>query len=182
MSSQFRKHLKFKLKHRLRLWWQQKRIGICGENVYFDDNVKIMRFPKNVSLGSNVAIKEGARICACNPEAVIKIGNNTTIGYHAFIFASSSIIIGDDCLIAPFVYLVDSNHQIKGGQKINDQPNESAPIVVGNDVWIGSNVTILKGVTIGEGAVVGAHSLVNVDVEANTIVAGTPAKIIGKRE
>jgi acetyltransferase-like isoleucine patch superfamily enzyme len=182
MSSQFRKHLKFEFKHHLRLWWKGKRLAACGKRVYFDDNVKIMRFPKNVSLGSDVAIKEGARICACNPDAKIRIGNNTTIGYHTFIFASSSISIGDDCLIAPFVYLVDSNHQIKAGQKINEQPNESKPITIGNDVWIGSNVTILKGVSIGDGAVIGANSLVNADVSANSIVAGTPAKIIGKRE
>ena len=141
-----------------------------------------MRFPKNIFFGSHVAIKEGARICACNAEAKIQVGVNTTIGYHTFIFASSSIRIGDDCLIAPFVYIVDSNHQIKAGQRINQQPNESAPIQIGNDVWIGSNVTILKGVQIGDGAVIGANSLVNTDIPPNSIYAGTPAKLIGNRE
>ncbi len=182
MSSQFRKHLQFTVRHHLRLWWAKRRLGACGDGVYFDDNTKVMRFPKNVSLGSNVVLKEGARICACNTDAKIQIGKNTTVGYHTFIFASSTIQIGDDCLIAPFVYLVDSNHQIKIDQKINQQPNDVAPILIGNDVWIGSNVTILKGVTIGDGAVIGAHSLVNVNVPANTIFAGTPAKMIGKRE
>ena len=181
MSSQLRKNLQFKIKHHVRSWWARRRLGACGDHVFIDDNVKVMRFPKNVSIAANVVLKEGARICACNETAKIQVGANTTIGYNTFIFASSSIVIGDDCLIAPFVYIVDSNHQIKKGQKINEQPNESGPISIGNDVWIGSNVTILKGVHIGDGAVIGANSLVNTDVPANAIYAGTPAKMIGER-
>jgi acetyltransferase-like isoleucine patch superfamily enzyme len=144
--------------------------------------VRFLRFPRNIQIEKNVVIKEGVRICPCNIDAKIKIGKNTTIGYHTFIFGSHSIEIGDDCLIAPFVYIVDSNHQIKKGMKINEQPNESAPILIGNDVWISSNVTILKGVKIGDGAVIGANSLVNQDIPEYAIFAGTPAKMIGKRQ
>ena len=141
-----------------------------------------MRFPRNVEVGEAVVVKEGARICACNAQAKISIGARTTVGYHTFIFASESIRLGNDCLIAPFVYLVDSNHKIDKGQNINTQPNETAPITIGNDVWIASNCTILKGVTIGDGAVIAANSVVNKDVGENEIWGGSPAKHIGHRK
>jgi len=91
------------------------------------------------------------------------------------------IEIGDDCLIAPFVYIVDSNHQIEKGININIQPNITDSIKIGNDVWIASNVTILKGVFIDNGAVIAANSVVNSNIPANEIWGGTPAKKIGER-
>ena len=36
------------------------------------------------------------------------------------------------------------------------------------------------GVRIGSHCVIGAHSFVNKDIPDNSIVAGTPAKVIGK--
>ncbi len=179
--SQLRRFTKTKLIHRVRWFIQCMRLGSLGSSVFIENNVRLMRFPKNIFIKNNVIIKEGSRICSCNEKATIRIGNRTTVGYHTFIFASESIEIGDDCLIAPFVYLVDSNHQMVKGEKINMQPNESAPIRVGDDVWIASNVTVLKGVTIGNGAVIAANSLLNQSVPPFEIWAGTPAKKIGER-
>lgn len=182
MSSQFRKSIKFKLIHHLRLFIQKNRIGYCGKQVYLDKNVALMRFPKNISIQDFVAIKEGAKICACNQKATVAVGTNTTIGYHTFIFASEKIEIGSDCMIAPFVYIVDSNHQTRLGMNMNAQPNETAAIKIGNDVWIASNVTILKGVEIANGAVIAANSVVNTNVGEYEIFGGTPAKKIGERK
>jgi acetyltransferase-like isoleucine patch superfamily enzyme len=156
-------------------------LSYLGRKVYIDRNVKLMRFKKNISIGDYSVIKEGTRICPCNSSAIVKIGKRTTIGYHNFIFSSEAIEIGDDCLIAPFVYMVDSNHQFKKNLKINQQPNEAAPIKIGNDVWIASNVTILKGVTIGDGAIIATNSVVNKDVPPYAIFGGSPAKKIGER-
>lgn len=179
--SQLRTHLKFTWRHKLRLIIQKLRIGKIANSVHIDNNVKLMRYPKNIYIEDDVVIKEGARICSCNSNAIISIGKRTTVGYHTFIFASSSITIGDDCLIAPFVYLVDSDHKISKLERINQQANESSAIKIGNDVWIASNVTILKGVTIGNGAVIAANSVVNCDVGAYEIFGGSPAKKIKDR-
>jgi len=181
-QSQVRKHMKFTYRSKLRLMFTKNRLGKCGDKVFIDKNVEFLRFPKNIDIGSNVMIKEGTRICSCNENAKISIGVNTTIGYHNFIFASDKIEIGENCLIAPFVYIVDSNHQIKKDQLINRQANVTAPIKIGNDVWIASNVTILRGVTIGDGAVIAANSVINKDVPPYMIYGGTPAKKIGERE
>lgn len=181
LLSQLRKHLKLTIRHTLRALVQQKRLGHLGKGVWIDKNVEFMRFPKNICIDKEVVIKEGARICACNAKAQISIGQRTTVGYHTFIFASEGISVGNNCLIAPFVYLVDSNHKIALGQNINTQPNETAAITIGNDVWIASNCTILKGVNIANGAVIAANSVVNKNVGENEIWGGSPAKLIGHR-
>lgn len=54
-------------------------------------------------------------------------------------------------------------------------------VVIGNDVWIGYNVTILDHVKVGDGAILAAGSTVTRDVAPYTIVAGTPAREIGRR-
>jgi acetyltransferase-like isoleucine patch superfamily enzyme len=181
MASQVRKHLKFNWRNYYRAFFWKSRLGNLGEMVHIDKSVEFMRFPKNIFIDDHAVIKEGARICSCNEEAKISIGKRTTVGYHTFIFASEEITIGHDCLIAPFVYLVDSNHQIERGININQQPNTTAAITIGNDVWIASSVTILKGVSIGDGAIIAANSVVNKDIPENEIWGGSPAKKIGNR-
>ncbi len=182
MSSQVRKHLKFTWQNYLRLLYNKILLGNLGKMVHISKNIEFLRFPKKIFIEDHVIIKEGVRMCACNNNAKISIGKRTTIGYHTFMFASNNIEIGDDCLIAPFVYLVDSDHQIKKGVNINSQPNVTSPIKIGNDVWIASNVTILKGVTIENGAIIAANSVLNQNVKANEIWGGSPAKKIRDRK
>ena len=52
---------------------------------------------------------------------------------------------------------------------------------VGHDVWIGHGVTVTAGVRIGTGAVIGAGAVVTRDVAPYAIVAGVPAREIGRR-
>lgn len=60
-------------------------------------------------------------------------------------------------------------------------PDNQYYVKIENDVWICDGASILAGVTIGNGAVVAANALVTKDVPPYAIVAGVPAKIIGKR-
>ena len=54
----------------------------------------------------------------------------------------------------------------------------SAPIKIGNHVWIGQGATILKGVTIGNNSIIAAGAIVTKDIPANCIAAGVPARVI----
>ena len=49
---------------------------------------------------------------------------------------------------------------------------------IGKRCFIGANAIIMPGIKIGDEVIVGAGSVVTKDVEANTIVAGNPAKIL----
>src|SRR4051794_16523530 len=83
-----------------------------------------------------------------------------------------SITIGHDVHISECVLIRDSdNHEIAGASRA------TAPIVIGDHVWIGLRATILKGVTIGDGAFVAAGAMVTHDVPARCLVAGVPASI-----
>ncbi len=181
-SSQLRSHLKFTWQNHLRSSLQRFRLGELGKRVFLDRNVSLLRFPKNIFLGDDIVIKKGAQICSCNENSLVRIGNRTTVGFYTFIYASEEIEIGSDCLIAPFVYIVDSDHAIGRDTTINQQPNESAPIRIQDDVWIATGAKILKGVTIGKGSVIAAGSVVKNDVEPYSIVGGIPAKVIGHRK
>ena len=169
-------------RHWLRHRRWRRALAALGEHAVIEPNVGFLRHPERITIGRQVILKEGARLCPTNPNAAITIGDWSTIGYHTFIFASTSISIGSDCLIAPFCYLVDSNHGVHRDRLIREQPMTARPICIGDDVWLGVGVTVLKGVTIGRGAVVAAGAVVNADVLDYEIVAGNPAKMIGRRD
>jgi len=182
VQSGVRKYAPYTLRHTLRRWWVTRGIGWIGKGVYVDSNVQLLRHPEKIALGEMVMLKEGARLCPTNPDARIEIGSWTTIGYQCFLFASESITIGDNCLIAPFCYFVDSNHGIAKDELIRKQPMTPGPIRIGSDVWLGVGVTVTAGVTIGDGAVIGARSVVTEDIPPNAIAVGSPARVIRYRE
>lgn len=181
-NRQLRAHLPSSLLTSLRRLWHRLRGAHLGRGVVLFSRVHLLRYPRNIRIGADAVIKSGAHVCPCNDQAGVSIGARTTIGFHTFIYASSKIEIGADCLIAPFVYIVDSDHGTRADVPINRQPNTAGPIRIGNDVWIGAQALILSGVTIADGAIISAGSVVREDVAPNTIVGGVPAKVIGVRK
>lgn len=169
------------LVHRARQWWKTRSLKAIGNGCYVAKNVVFMRHPENIEVGHSCMFKEGAKIATANPQAHIKIGNNTNIGYNTVIFASHRITVGDSVMIAPFCYFVDSAHGMKRSEPMRSQVMTASPITIGDDVWIGVGVTVLQGVTIGNGAVVAAGSVVTRDVPEYGIVRGNPCELMGYR-
>lgn len=178
---QLRANLKFTLATRLRKLYFGSKSKI-GKGVWFGRQVRLERYPDNIHIGEQCVVKDFVRICACNNSAQVIIGKNNSIGFHTMIYASAGIEIGDNCMIAPFVYMVDSDHAIARDKLLVEQENIAAPISIGSDVWVGAHSLILKGVTIGNGAVIAANSVVTSDVPEYAVMGGTPAKILKYRE
>jgi acetyltransferase-like isoleucine patch superfamily enzyme len=109
-----------------------------------------------------------------NKGAILNIGSGYA-NYNVKIDCFKKIFIGDDVAISHNVIIRDSDNH-----KISAQKQVTAPINIGNHVWIGMNSIILKGVTIGDGAVIAAGSVVIHDVPPCSLVAGVPANIIRK--
>ena len=104
--------------------------------------------------------------------AVIEIGEGTFVNHRTELVAHDCVRLGRDCLLAWDVLVLDSDsHSVDGGPR-------SAPVTIGDRVWIGCRATVLKGVTIGDGAVVAACSVVTGDVPAGALVAGNPARVV----
>lgn len=87
------------------------------------------------------------------------------------------IVSGKDVSIGPDATILTLGHDPQS-TTFEDQGGD---VIIGDRVWIGYRALIMPGVTIGTGAVVAAGAVVTKDVEAYTIVAGVPAKVIGQR-
>lgn len=178
---QLRRHLPSAWLSRVRAAWARVRGVQVGENAVLFPGVQLLRFPRQIRIGDSAIVKTGAHLCPCNESARVSIGARTTVGFQTFVYASAGVSIGDDCMIAPFVYIVDSDHGVVRGTPMNRQPNSSTPISIGNDVWIGAHAVILSGTVIEDGAIVAAGAVVRGHVAANTIVGGVPARKLGER-
>ena len=136
----------------------------CGYMVFGENSQFVCKGNFVFSSGCRLGVMKDAKLIIgsgyCNYDTKIYCFNNITIGNNVAI--SENVIIRDS-----------DNHNIEG--TVN-----SAPIVIGDNVWIGMGAMILKGVTVGEGSVIAAGAVVTKDVAPNTIVAGVPAKEIRK--
>lgn len=108
----------------------------------------------------------------------ITIGKDTIIGEKTVLDGRETLTIGNHVDVASEVMIYNGEHAI------NDEnfAPEMKPVVIEDYVFIGPRVIILAGVTIKKGAVVAAGAVVTKDVEEFSIVAGVPAKEIGKRK
>ena len=110
----------------------------------------------------------------------LKIGNYVHINQNSILMCDDSIEIGNYVSISHRVGLFTGSHDIQS----KDFANVCSKIKIDDYVWVGANAMILSGkreVTIGKGAVVCAGAVVTKDVEPFNVVAGVPAKVIGKR-
>ncbi len=128
-----------------------------------------------IKIGKGVHIHMGAQFFSLEG---IDIGEGTTIGRNVFLDGRDKLTIGKNVDIASDVMIYNSEHDINS----DDFHAISAPVEIGDYVFIGPRVIILPGVKIGKGAVVAAGAVVTKDVADFMIVGGVPAKIIGERK
>lgn len=110
----------------------------------------------------------------------IHVGSHVWIGPYTLLEGSSeSLTIGDFVSIdaGVMIYTHDSTKYYVSGGKA---PFKKGPVSIGNNTVIGTMSMISCNVKIGSHCVIGAHSFVTKDVPDYAIVAGCPAKIIGK--
>lgn len=104
--------------------------------------------------------------------ATVSVGYGTYFNNESWVFASHSIMIGRRCAIAFKVLIMDDDGHGSG------PPPYSAPIIIGDDVWIGCDSKILKGVEIGSGSIVASGAVVTRSCPPRSLLAGIPARVI----
>lgn len=105
----------------------------------------------------------------------ISIGKGSYINVNCNFIDDGEIMIGEKVMFGPAVTIATVGHPINPDMR---EYMYTAPVRIGDNVWIGGNVTICPGVTIGENSVIGAGSVVIHDIPANCIAAGNPARVI----
>lgn len=119
----------------------------------------------------NAIIGDECNICShCFIENDVVIGDRVTIKCGVQIW--DGITIKDDVFIGPGVSFTNDKFPRSRNYK---KPEKT---LVEKGASIGANATILCGLTIGENAMVAAGAVVTRDVPANTVVAGSPSKVI----
>jgi len=91
----------------------------------------------------------------------------------------NTITIGKNCMMAPHVCISAATHPLEVERRARGE-EFTAPIVIGDNVWIGANATICPGVILGNGVVVGAGAVVTKSFPDNVVIGGVPARILKK--
>lgn len=133
----------------------------------------ILRDKAELNIKGELTIYTGFHL-SVNDGARLTIGSGY-INTNSNIDCFDSITIGNNVAISSNVTIRDSDNHCMNNQK------KSAPILIGDNVWVGVNVTILKGVRIGNGAVIAAGSVVTRHIPENCLAAGIPAKVLKEK-
>lgn len=141
--------------HLIRRYIVKRKINHLGLNTWFLIGVKFRNW-KNISIGDNCAINSGVLLDGRGGKIIV--GKNVDIAQEVNIWTLQHDPHSDF-------------HTASGGD-----------VEISDNVWIASRVTILPGIRIGEGAVLACGSVVTRDVPPRAIMAGIPAKNIGKRK
>lgn len=119
---------------------------------------------EQVDIHDNVVIMMGAVV---NIGSVI--GEGTMIDMNAVLGGRS--IVGKNCHIGAGAVLAGVI-----------EPPSAKPVIIEDDVYIGANAVVIESVCIGTGSVVAAGSVVTKDVPANTVVGGSPARVLKQKD
>jgi acetyltransferase-like isoleucine patch superfamily enzyme len=136
-----------------------------------------------VHLSGRATYAGAARADGRRPRLVV--GDRSYLGHRLIISSDDEVRIGSHVHIADDVYLCGYDGHPRDPIARRSEPGPvdysgKSRIVLEDDVWIGQGVMVLKGVRIGAGAIVAAHAVVTKDVPAGAIVAGNPAKPVGR--
>jgi acetyltransferase-like isoleucine patch superfamily enzyme len=141
--------------------------------------------------GTRIVIEDGVRIDSfvkikpAGGLGDVVIGANSYINSGVVIYTGNGVKIGQDVLIAANCTLAPVNHEFRSRHlKIVEQRfrESRGGIVIEDDVWVGANCVILDGAILRHGCVIGAQSLVNSEIEPNSINVGQPLKCVGYRK
>ncbi|MGL6225781.1 MAG: sugar O-acetyltransferase [Thermoguttaceae bacterium] len=116
----------------------------------------------------------------------IRLRNNCEINMNCVFLDCNWITIGENALIAPGVHIYTVYHPVRASERFLSQTTEgfpfavsrSAPVTIGDNVWVGGGSIILPGVTIGNNVTIGAGSVVTKSLPDHVLALGNPCRIV----
>jgi acetyltransferase-like isoleucine patch superfamily enzyme len=105
------------------------------------------------------------------------MGHHSVINQKCRLDNRGSIIIGNNVAISAEVCILTADHDLQS-PKFDGRTRQ---VSIGDFAFIGTRALLLPGVAVGKGAAIAAGAIVTKDVPDFAIVAGCPAKEIGRR-
>lgn len=145
---------------------------------FFIEFGAVIESPSRVSVGDSVHIGKGTRILSESHLGSLRLGNNVEIGRNCRIDITGSVIIQDNVLMSRGCQILSHTH----GYDPRSVP-ESKDLIIDESVWLGSEVCIMDNCDfIARFSILATRALVTKSILVeNSIAAGVPAAIIGKR-
>jgi maltose O-acetyltransferase len=107
-----------------------------------------------------------------------RMGNHSTINEECRLDNRGGITIGDNVSISAQVCILTADHDPRSPTFAGRE----RAVRIEDHAFIGTRAMILPGTTVGRGAIVAAGAVVTKEVAPLAIVAGSPAKEIGRRD
>lgn len=150
------------------------KLSIAGD-FYFGNNVILNATGIDLPKFSRITVSKGA---------LLEIGNNSGLSQFS-INCKSHIKIGNYVNIGAGCLIIDSdfhstNWDTRRNHNLDKKSAKTAPINIGDDVFVGARTIICKGVAIGARTIIAAGSVVVKDIPADCIAGGNPCKVIKK--
>lgn len=111
-----------------------------------------------------------------------EVGVGTWIGAFTVIDSSGGLTIGAGCDISCGVQIYTHSTAKRCVSARAYDVIDRAPVTIGDHVFVGAGAVINMGVTVGSHAVIGAGAVVTKDIPERAIVAGVPARVVGRVE
>lgn len=161
------------------LWWLVQAIAFpLTPHPLHAARIALLRL-FGAQIGRGVLIRPTARFTY---PWKVAIGDHSWIGDDVVFYSLDRITVGQHCVISQKTYLCTGSHDLRS-------PSfqlQTAPIAIGNGVWIASDCFVAPGVQIGSNAAIGVRSTVLSNLPAQQVCWGTPCvpryeRAIGQR-
>lgn len=154
------------------------------DNVVIDDYCVLDAKGLNnngIYISKNVFVGRGSILSCKNGDIILE--KNVNIGFNSEIFSGSKVVIGENTLIAAYVYIIGGGHDYSRVDiPISEQEKPSRGIKIEKNCWVGAGAIVFDNVTIGEDTIIGAGAVVSKDIPAFSIAAGIPARVAKSRK
>jgi acetyltransferase-like isoleucine patch superfamily enzyme len=150
--------------------WNRLHIGA---GVTIGDGVRISMRGGCMTVGPGTDLR---RMGNYQVAGELQIGAGVVMSTGVVVHCAESIRIDDLTIIGEYTTIADSAHVRTAPNVPIHHASETAPVVIGSNVWIGAHAVVVRGVTVGAQSFVGAGAVVTRDVPEGWLVGGVPAK------
>lgn len=137
--------------------------------------------PHAVRIGQSCGVYNGC-FFDLGSQGEVDVGDFSTL-VGVIMATNCAVRIGRYCFLAHEVVIADHGWAappLHGAIAAREPGQDSASIVLEDDVWVGAGAVLLAGAWVGAGSVIGAGTVIDFRVPPNSIVGGNPARIIGR--